>query len=200
MTTAVVLAAGLGRRMKAVKPLVRTGGQPALARVLAHIREADIEHCVVVLGHAADLIRSSVDMSTCTVVVNPHPERGMASSLRQGLESVPTGSPGALIFHADMPHIQTGTIRAVLRLVHDGAVIAAPMHGAQRGFPVFFHASLLDELKRVLHGDQGGRNYIREHRALLRTVAVADPGCTRDLDTPEDLDEIIKEGSCATNA
>lgn len=65
VTRAIVLAAGLGSRLKGQgdvtpKPLRRVAGVPLIVRVLRTLRVAGIEEAVVVLGHCGQLIRDAV--------------------------------------------------------------------------------------------------------------------------------------------
>jgi molybdenum cofactor cytidylyltransferase len=184
---ALVLAAGLGTRMGASKPLLDIDGVPALARVLATIDAARLAPVVVVLGRDADLVASRVELSRHVVVTNSRPEMGLSSSLALGLAAVPSTSPGVLIFHADMPFVQRATVLAVAALVDAGARLAAPCHGETRGFPVFVCREWFEPLQATLSGDSGARRFIERHRDALRLAAVDDPGCIRDLDRPEDL-------------
>ncbi len=198
MIAGIVLAAGLGRRMGAVKPLVAIEGVPSLGRVLATLDEAGVPLVLVVLGREAGAIRRAVDLHGRRVVVNPLPERGMASSLALGLAALPGDTEGALVFHADMPFVRPGTIRAVLRVAAEGAQIAAPYWNGCRGFPVFFRRSQWDELRATLHGDSGGKRFLACHPDRLRTVDVDDPGCIRDIDRPGDLGSPKEATRCAT--
>jgi len=201
MIDAIVLAAGLGTRMGATKPLTPIEGEPALAAVLRRIADAGIERSVVVLGApSADAIEDAVDLSGCTVVRNDAPEAGMARSLRLGLDAVSRDARGVLVFHADMPFIRTETIRAVRCAARQGTPIAAPSHEGRRGFPVFFHRSRLPGLRKVLTGDAGGRAYIAAHRDDLTEIPVDDPGCVYDIDRPADVAAWEGEHACSTSA
>ncbi|MEN6369548.1 MAG: nucleotidyltransferase family protein [Thermotogota bacterium] len=186
MIAGLVLAAGLGRRMGAVKPLINVNGTPSLGRVLSTIDDAGIRSVVVVLGRDAERIRSAVNLAGRLVVVNPSPERGMASSLTLGISALPPGAEGVLVFHADMPFLQSATVRAVSRTGEEAA-IAAPSWKGIRGFPVFFRRDQWDELRSTLRGDTGGKAFLQGHPDRLRTVEVEDPGCVRDIDCPNDL-------------
>ncbi|MDD4903026.1 MAG: nucleotidyltransferase family protein [Candidatus Bipolaricaulis sp.] len=197
MIAGIVLAAGQGRRMGAVKPLIDIDGVPSLGRVLATLDEAAVPLVLVVLGREAGPIRRAVDLRNRRVVVNPLPERGMASSLALGLDALPTDAEGALVFHADMPFVRPETIHAVLHAAAEGAEIAAPCWKGRRGFPVFFRHSQWDELRETLHGDRGGRRFIENHPDRLRTVDVDDPGCIRDIDRPADLPSPKEASRCA---
>ena len=198
MIAGLVLAAGLGRRMGTVKPLIRIDGTPVLCRVLATLDASGIRPVAVVLGRDAERIRREVDLAGRLVVVNPSPERGMASSLALGLAALPDDAEGVVILHADMPFLQPTTVRAVLRLATE-ADIAAPCWQGVRGFPVFFRRSQWDGLRASLHGDAGGRAFIRRHADRLQTVQVEDPGCVRDIDRPDDLTPQKEAPCCATS-
>jgi MurNAc alpha-1-phosphate uridylyltransferase len=63
ITTAMVLAAGLGKRMRPItdripKPLVKVGGQTMLDQALDRLAEAGIETAVVNVHHLADQIEA----------------------------------------------------------------------------------------------------------------------------------------------
>ena len=200
MISVLVLAAGLGTRMRALKPLLDVGGVPSLARVLAAIDGAGIDHVIVVLGRDADLIANRVNLSRAHIVHNLEPENGLASSLALGLAQLPPPSSGVLVFHADMPFIQSATVRAVCRLAEDGARIAAPRFGELRGFPVYFSRACIAPLGATLSGDSGGRRFIERNPRCLELVDVSNSGCTRDLDSPEDLTPCEKEATWTTCA
>jgi len=201
VTEAIVLAAGLATRMGVVKPLTPIEGEPALEVIVRRIREAGIARPIVVLGSpSAAQIKEAIDLRECVVVDNDVPEVGMSHSLRLGLDALPDAADGVLVFHADMPFVQAKTIRAVLRAADRGAVIAAPLFGNRRGFPVFFHRVHIRGLRETLSGDVGGRTYIEGRRKDLTTVAVDDPGCVYDVDRPSDLAEWKGDRACAISA
>jgi molybdenum cofactor cytidylyltransferase len=201
MIEAIVLAAGLATRMGEIKPLTLVEKEPALMMILRRIRAAGIPRPIVVLGSgSAQRIEKAVDLSECNVVFNDEPGAGMSRSLRLGLDAVSPGATGVLIFHADMPFVRPETIRAVLRAAEAGAGIAAPIHQARRGFPVFFHRTCFARLRESLSGDAGGRAYIEAHRGDLVSITVDDPGCVYDIDRPTDLAAWEGDRACATSA
>jgi len=54
---------------------------------------------------------------------------------------------------------------------------------ASRGF----RAAFLDELSS-LHGDDGARQFIKQHPEWVKLFEVDDPGAVRDIDKPSDLE------------
>jgi len=187
MIAAIVLAAGRGTRFGAIKPLVPIAGEPTLQRVLQRLDEAGVPDRIVVLGHAAGAIRGAVDLNRCAVVVNRDYRTGMASSLAAGIRAVPAAADGGLVLHADMPYVAVSTIRAVVAAARKGAVLAAPVHRGQRGFPVYLHRSTFAELLTTLVDEVGARRYIARHTEALVRVEVDDAGAVHDVDRPSDV-------------
>ena len=188
MIEAIVLAAGKGERLGAVKPLVSIGGEPALTRVLETLRAAGIDRILVVLGYARDQVTAGVDLSGCRVVVNEDFEAGMGSSLALGIRSLAPEAEGFLVLHADRPYLTPQTIRAVVAAARKGARIAAPSYRGERGFPVYFDRACAASLLPTLGGETGARSYLAEHTDEVKLVPVDDPGAVRDIDRPEDLE------------
>ena len=85
-----------------------------------------------------------------------------------------------------MPKIAPATIRSVARAVAEGSRIVAPQFESQRGHPVGFGATLLNELL-ALDGDQGARTILEKHRDALQLIACADPGVLYDIDRKTDV-------------
>src|SRR2546423_1587659 len=85
--SAIILAAGMSRRMGTRKQLLKVGETTLLGQVLENVRRSRADDIVVVLGHAADDIRQHLPTDGVTVVVNPNYQEGMGSSLRTGLSA-----------------------------------------------------------------------------------------------------------------
>jgi len=184
---AILLSAGKGERMGAIKPLVEIDGQPALARVVETLRGAGIGRIIVVLGYKATLIEKEVDLSGCIVARNANYESGMASSLALGVSLVSPEANGFLIAHADMPYVKAGTVSKVIARALEGAKIVAPIYNGVRGFPVYLRVDCGADLLSTLEGEAGARLYIAQHVEDLVLVEVDDPGATIDIDRPEDV-------------
>jgi len=198
MIGAIVLAAGEGRRLGRVKPLVSIDGKPALSRVIAALQVAGVEEPVVVLGHAAAEIQEKIDLSGCNVVINRNYRAGMASSLRVGISAVSGKARGVLILHSDMPYITPETIRKVIAKAEAGELLVAPSFRGRRGFPVYVARECFPELLSTLKGEIGARAYIAAHPEALVLVPVGDPGAVTDIDRPQDLEEEMKNAGLRT--
>jgi molybdenum cofactor cytidylyltransferase len=186
MISAIVLAAGASRRMGRSKPMVSLGNRTILQRTLDHLRAARVDEIVVVLGHRAGEVLTTLQGMGCRVVINRQHDQGMSSSLRRGLQAVHPRSRAALIALGDQPFISPQIIdRLVEAFERDRRSIVVPIHNGQRGHPVIFGRDLWPRLES-LSGDVGGKELIRQHSEDVLEVEVDDPGILMDIDRPED--------------
>jgi molybdenum cofactor cytidylyltransferase len=184
---AVVLAAGLSRRMGRPKLLEDLDGEPVIRRTASEVLRAGLEPVVGVVGpdhHAA--FRDALHDLEVRIVTNPSPESGQSSSLRVGLEALPASTAAALIVLGDQPQLPPEVIPRLLHTFREsGASIAAPRYSDGRGNPVLFRSGLFAELT-ALTGDQGARSVIDRDQSRVCLVAFDRP-MPADIDTPEDL-------------
>ena len=88
---AIVLAAGAGSRFSdepGTKLLATVDGEPLLAHVLEAVRAYGPTVTAVVLGHGADAIEAGIDWQGELRVKNHGPERGLASSIQVGIDTL----------------------------------------------------------------------------------------------------------------
>jgi molybdenum cofactor cytidylyltransferase len=186
---AVVLAAGRSARMGEPKQLLRVGGRTVLERTLGNVRGAGVGEIVLVLGHSAEEIRRELPVDVLAglnVVVNRQYEKGMASSLREGLSAVSEQMDAALIVLADQPFVRSETIdRIIERYRSSGAEIVIPFYDEQRGNPVLLARSVFSEAM-ALQGDTGFRAMFASHADGIGKVDVDDSGVLLDIDDPAD--------------
>lgn len=103
----LLLAAGGGRRLGGrPKALLSHHGRPLIEHALRALHEGGCGPVHIVLGAAADRVRTEADLPGAVLVDNPHWADGMGSSLRAGLESLAgTAADAALVCLVDQPGI-----------------------------------------------------------------------------------------------
>ena len=182
MTAAVILAAGVGRRMGGPKALLRIGGETLLHRAALAALEAG---CRPVLAVVGDWDPGLGDLEVQTLV-NPEATEGMASSLRVGIAGLPLDAEAVLLLTVDQPAVDADLLGRLLALANaDPAQPAACAYAGTLGVPAVVPRRLFPELL-ALRGDRGAK------AILLRECAAAlpFPEGEVDLDTPPDLDQI----------
>ncbi len=186
MIHALVLAAGESRRMGMPKPLLRFADTTFLERIIAVLRESDVDGTTVVLGARAEMIRTRVDLSGVKVVVNEECQQGQLSSLVKGLKSLPAGTEAILVCLVDHPFIAKEVVSGLIGAFRESRrPIVLPVCDGRRGHPALFASSLFDELANAPH-DRGARHVVASNEDKVMEVSVADRGVLASIDTPED--------------
>lgn len=191
---AIILAAGAGSRFGGGKLVTPFEGRPLIAHVAMAVAEALadglLSGAVAVIPPRATGLAWPLDTAGCTLVENPDPARGLASSLRLGLEAVGRAVPpagAALIVLADQPRLRSATIARLVEMWHRTGRSVRPRYALAPevpGHPVLLDRAAWPEAMR-LDGDHGLAPLFRAFPELLTTVDV--PGANPDVDAPEDL-------------
>ena len=187
---AVLLAAGAGSRLGGrPKSLLELGGVPLIRRQLIALSGAGVDELVVVLGHHADAIEAAVREFPVTLVRNPSPDDGQASSVRIGLQALAGKLDAVIVALADQPLINAQDISALIGAFKKKpaeASMVVPRVGGEPGNPVMFDIALRDEW---LGGDANGACR-RWREANPERVAWFDCENRRyriDIDTEQDM-------------
>ena len=189
MVGAIVLAAGASRRMGRSKALLPLGDGTVLSTVVERVLRSPVDLLVLVLGHEADRVRQAARLPPdprMRIVVNAGWAQGMASSLREGLAAC-AGCGAVVVALGDQPGVDPDVIALLITAWRAGAPLAVPVAGDRLGHPVLFDRRLFASL-RVLEGDVGARDVVKEHWTEAAQVPAAPLG---DLDTPADYDALV---------
>ncbi len=126
---AILLAAGLGRRMRSATPKVLhpVGGRPMVLRVLDALRAAADGPVVVVLGHGGEAVRQVLPRGVA--VAWQHPPRGTGDAVRCALDHLHDHHGPVLVAYGDTPLVREGTFRQLVD-AHRAAGCAATLVSA----------------------------------------------------------------------
>lgn len=110
-SVAVVLAAGIGTRMKSKVPKVlhKMAGKPMLEHVLTTLRKADVHDIILVLGHKGELVKEELGKG-CHIVYQ-QAQLGTGHALLQALPKLQQFSQGdCLVLCGDTPLLRAETL------------------------------------------------------------------------------------------
>jgi molybdenum cofactor cytidylyltransferase len=207
---AIVLAAGQGTRMGALKLGMRLGGKSLLRRVVDSALAAPVVEVVVVLGHGSDQLRQELPADErVRAVYNPDFALGQSASLKAGINALAARTQAAVILLGDQPLISPEAIKALITAFgiqpaplartlyrlpsRQGQSADLPETGALAAHPVLFSRQLFPDLLQVT-GDQGGRELlVRNQQELLAVNLDLEPPV--DIDTMEDYFEATQKFS-----
>ena len=187
-----LLAAGFSRRFGAADKLLQPLPDGRLIAIAAaeHLIQA-IPTCIAVVRSENKVLAQLLTDKGFRLVFCDETKPEMADSLATAIRfstGFAEANDGFVIALADMPYIQTNTIRAVAAQLKAGASIVIPTHQNQRGHPVGFAAKFRNELEG-LQGDEGARTIIKHHANEVILLACDDAGILADIDTPADLSQ-----------
>lgn len=173
------------------KVLIDLDGEPLVLRVVKAALASRLHGVILVVDAEKDRIVAAAmkhEHPRVISVVNPCPEEGMSSSLKQGLAHVAPMSSGAMILLADQPAVTAEVIDHLLAAFErDKDSMVIPTVQGRRTTPVIFPAALFTELLEVT-GDVGGRDVVKRHEDLVKSVEMGSWYNDMDLDTPEDVE------------
>ena len=195
---AVILAAGLSRRMGKPKMSLPWGQTTVLGQVIDIFKQAGVQEIVIVTGGARQAVDEELARSTYSLpvrsVFNPDYETGeMLSSIQCGLQSLGNSVEAALIGLGDQPQISLAAVWAVLgdqwkvpisSVSNYRDKIIVPSFNNHRGHPWLVGSQYWQQ---VLEPPLTTRDFLREHASLIQYVAT-DLTVLKDLDTPEDYE------------
>ncbi len=192
---AVLLAAGAGERMGGrPKALLELGGVPLVLRQLIALSGAGVDEVAVVLGHHGDAIEAAVRQFPITLVRNPSPGDGQASSVRLGLQALSPRLDAVVVALADQPLIDAQDIVALIsafRKRGEAAMVVPRVRRAdgatEPGNPVIFDAALREEWLAGA-ADLACRKWRERHPERVHWLDTDNQRYALDVDTLEDLE------------
>lgn len=145
---------------------------------------------IVVAGQNADTLRPVVYGNAGFMVINPQPERGQFSSLKQGLRSVlDHGRDTAFVALVDRPAANTRTLMDLREaFIHSDPArtwAAVPEYQGRHGHPFVAGREMIEVFLRA-PDDSTAREVEHAHKEKVLYVAVADPNVVINLNTPEE--------------
>jgi CTP:molybdopterin cytidylyltransferase MocA len=188
--SAVLLAAGLARRMGQLKQLLPLGSLTVIEHSLNAILSAGVSDTVVVIGPDGTDVSFAIAHLPVTIALNPDSDSDMAASVRAGLNALNDTASSVLVCPADHPLVLPDTIKAMLvRHLENPKAIIIPSHNRRRGHPTLFPREIIQEIFE----SSSLRDIVSRHEALLDFLEVEDRGVVLDMDTPEDYALLLQE-------
>jgi len=167
----------------------------------ASLRAAGVETILLVTAPDDEALRAWAADAGLLTAVNPDPERGMLSTIQEGLAAL-GGAAGLaargetlLISPADLPAVRAETIAEIVRRrAAARAPLALPVWQGRHGHPLVIAPELMQEIEDLDPASSSGLRQLRDrHAAATLWIEVDDPGVVQDVDTPEDYARLQTE-------
>jgi CTP:molybdopterin cytidylyltransferase MocA len=178
------------------KQLLPFDDRTVLETVIETVLAAPINGLVVVTHTSvADELDLAEDPRFITVI-NEDAESQMLDSIRLGIEAIrtrcePPPEAGILVCPGDMPKIGLEAMTTCVETFHNrNDVIVVATHQDKRGHPIIVPMSMTDELSGIREG--GLAELLRRYPERVYPVECDEPGVCRDIDTPEDYEDVAR--------
>ena len=155
MFSSVILAAGMGTRMKSEMPKVihKVCGKPLAKWVIDASKDAGADAVLAITGHKSDMVRETLG-DACEYALQAE-QKGTGHAVMQAAEFIKSHKGNVVILNGDTPLITAETITKAIEY-----------HAAQGNFATVITAVLDDATGygRIVRGADGGVLKIVEHK------------------------------------
>ena len=184
---AVVLAAGLSRRMGAPKLVLPWGQSTVIRHVVNVLSESGVAEILVVTGGAHAQVVAALAGAPASLAFNAAYETGeMLSSVQVGLRALPGSVSAVLVCLGDQPQIQTEVVKAIIAdFLALGLPLVVPSFHRRRGHPWLVARSLWPDILD-LTSPATLRTFLNARSSQIHYLGVDAPSILVDIDTPED--------------
>jgi bifunctional UDP-N-acetylglucosamine pyrophosphorylase/glucosamine-1-phosphate N-acetyltransferase len=157
-TGAIILAAGMGTRMRTALPKVLhpLGGQPMLGHLLDQLKGANLSLCVVVVGAGAEAVKAA--MPDVSFVVQ-EPQLGTGHAVLSAREAYADFEGDLIVLYGDVPLLQQQTVAAMLAAVGADASADLVVLGFRAADPSGYGRLIVDSdggLARIIEERDAG--------------------------------------------
>lgn len=197
--TAILLAAGLSKRLGRNKLLLPLGDETVLRKTAKAVLASAVTEVILVTGHEEAEVKGAVEGLNVRVAHNPRYAEGQSTSMIAGIEAAPEDTDAYLFVLGDQPLLTPGIVNGVISLFEESrpdALVAAPAFEGRRGNPALFSVSVRDELLRA-SGDAGGRGIIQrletESPGGIVFLELPNDDIFLDIDTEEDYELMLRK-------
>ena len=182
------------------KLLLPLGENTVLEQVLSALRSAGVAEILVVVAPDADALAHLASAAHAQVLRLDADTPDMHATCLHGLAWIeehfhPAKRDGWLLLPADHPTVRPDVVRALVAAASDDPekTIIVPTHAGRRGHPTWWQWSHLAAI-RALPPEQGLNAFIRSRTAETRELPWPSDEILRDLDTPEDYEQLLHPG------
>lgn len=186
MICAIVLAAGMSRRMGVQKLLLPFAGRTVIAHIVAELLCSTVDHVLVVVGHQGKSVARKLPKQLITIVTNPNYRSGMLSSVRCGIQALPQECSAVMVALGDQPAISAEIVDEMVQsFVKTDRGIVVPYYHGRRGHPLLFSVKYRNEI--MTNFDKVGlRGLLHTYANDVLDLEVSNSSVLSDMDFPED--------------
>jgi len=187
MISAILLAAGQSKRMNGENKLVKEmRGIPLIKHSVKNALASPISELIIVLGHQKEIIEKLIGKNErIKFVFNKDFEKGMATSIKTGINNLSKETEAFFVCLGDMPFINKDIFNMLIKSKSKKEIVV-PTYKNKQGNPILFQISMKEKIMTI-DGDIGAKKILELNKDKILNIETNDQGTTKNFNTLNDF-------------
>jgi len=188
MISAIILAAGEGKRIGATKALLNWGNEKLINYQINSLSHKSISEKIVVVGSESEKVKKSISQGKIKIAENNDYLSGKTSSIKKGISYIGNDQNDILLMAVDQPRTED-LINKVVDFHNTNPLdkkISMPYKEGHGGHPIIFSNLFLDDLSKIKEESFGIREIIKNNSESIIRFKTTDFSSNIDINTSED--------------
>lgn len=190
MISAIILAAGEGKRIGTTKALLNWGNENLINYQINSLSHKSITEKIVVVGSESEKVKKAILRNEIKIAENNDYLSGKTSSIKKGISYIGNDKNDILLIAVDQPRTED-LINKVVNFHITNPLdkkISMPYKEGHGGHPIIFSNFFLDDLSKIKEESFGIREIIKNNSESIIRFKTTDVSSNIDINTSEDYE------------
>ena len=190
MISAIILAAGEGKRIGTTKALLNWGNENLINYQINSLSHKSITEKIVVVGSESEKVKKAILRNEIKSAENNDYLSGKTSSIKKGISFIGNDQNDILLIAVDQPRTED-LINKVVNFHITNPLdkkISMPYKEGHGGHPIIFSNLFLDDLSKIKEESFGIREIIKNNTESIIRFKTTDVSSNIDINTSEDYE------------
>mgnify|MGYP001385770627 FL=1 len=190
MISAIILAAGEGKRIGTTKALLNWGNENLINYQINSLSHKSITEKIVVVGSESEKVKKAILRNEIKIAENNDYLSGKTSSIKKGISYIGNDQNDILLIAVDQPRTED-LINKVVNFHITNPLdkkISMPYKEGHGGHPIIFSNFFLDDLSKIKEESFGIREIIKNNSESIIRFKTTDVSSNIDINTSEDYE------------
>ena len=190
MISAIILAAGEGKRIGSIKALLNWGNENLINYQINSLSHESITEKIVVVGSESEKVKKSISKNEIKIAENNNYLSGKTSSIKKGISYIGKDQNDILLMAVDQPRTEDLINKVVDFHITNplDKKISMPYKEGHGGHPIIFSNLFLDDLSKIKEESFGIREIIKNNSESIIRFKTTDFSSNIDINTSEDYE------------
>ena len=190
MISAIILAAGEGKRIGTTKALLNWGNENLINYQINSLSHESITEKIVVVGSESEKVKKAILRNELKIAENNDYLSGKTSSIKKGISYIGNDKNDILLIAVDQPRTED-LINKVVNFHITNPLdkkISMPYKEGHGGHPIIFSNFFLNDLSKIKEESFGIREIIKNNTESIIRFKTTDVSSNIDINTSEDYE------------